>query len=119
MKKKLMSVLGCLLIVASGIVLAVLLSQVPVGYSDADAATVGRKVYYGIPFPRCVSQSETIMGAFGQFVLLLPFNAAFWSVVVASLSCIPSRKVNWKRIIVVLILNALVFGLLYSPIVTI
>jgi membrane protease YdiL (CAAX protease family) len=44
----------------------------------------------------------------------LPFNAAFWSVVVSFLSCIPSRKIKWKRIIAVLLLNALVFGLLHG-----
>lgn len=119
MKRNLLSALGCLLIVAGGIALAILLSLVPVGYSDAEAATIGRKYYYGLPFPHYTAPGETIMGAWGQFVLLLPFNAAFWSVVVAFLSCIPSRKVNWKRIIAVLILNALVFGLLYSPVVMI
>ena len=119
MKKRLLSVFACLLIVASGIALAILLSMVPVGYSDAEAATIGRKYYYGIPFPRYTAPGEAIMGTFGQFLIRFPFNAVFWSVVVAFLSCIPSRKVNWKRIIAVLILNALVFGLLYSPIVTI
>ena len=116
MKKKLMSVLGCLLIVVGGIVLAALLTQVPVGFSDAEVATIGRKVYYGLPFPHYAAPGETNMGTFGQFLALFPFNAAFWSVVVAFLSCIPSRKVNWRRIIAVLILNALVFGLLYCPI---
>ena len=119
MKTKLLSVLGCLLIVASGITLAILLSLVPVGYSDAEAATIGRKYYYGIPFPHYTAPGEAIMGAFGQFLVLFPFNAAFWSVVVAFLSCIPSCKVNWKLIIAVLVLNAVIFGLLYSPIVTI
>ena len=114
MKKKLLSVLGCLLIVADGIILAFLLSLAPVGYSDADAATIGRKVYYGLPFPRCISQCETDMGAFGQFLVLFPFNATFWSVVVSFLSCIPSRKVNLKRIIAVLVLNAIIFGSLYG-----
>ena len=119
MKRNLLSALGCLLIVAGGIALAILLSFVPVGYSDVEAATIGRKVYYGLPFPHYAAPGETDMGTFGQFLVLFPFNAAFWSVVVAFLSCIPSRKVNWKRIIAVLILNALVFGLLYSPIVAI
>ena len=115
-KTKLLSVLGCLLIVASGIALAILLSLVPVGYSDAEAATIGRKYYYGIPFPHYTAPGEAIMGAFGQFLILFPLNAAFWSVVVSFLSCIPRRKVNWKRIIAVVLLNALIFGLLYSPI---
>ena len=110
MKKKLISVLGCLLIVVCGIILAALLMNVPVGYSDAEVDTIGRKYYCGLPFPRYIAQGETIMGSFGQAIMLFPFNAAFWAVVVAFLSCIPQRKINWKRIIGVLLLEVVLFG---------
>ena len=99
MKKKLMSALGCLLIVVCGLALAALLTNVPVGYSDADVATIGRKYYYGLPFPHYIADGESSMGTWGQAIRLFPFNAAFWSVVVAFLSCIPRRKMNWCRVI--------------------
>lgn len=110
MKKKLLSAFGCLLIVAGGIALAILLSLVPVGYSDAEAATIGRKYFYGLPFPHYTAPGETIMGSFGQAVRLFPFNAAFWTVVVVFLSFIPKRKINWKRIIGVLLVDVVLFG---------
>ena len=110
MKKKLMSVLGWLLIVACGIILAALLINVPVGYSDAEVETIGRKYYYGLPFPRYTAQGETIMGSFGQAVMLFPFNATFWAIVVAVLSCIPKRKINWKRIVGVIVIDVITFG---------
>ena len=119
MKTKLLSVLGCLLIVASGIALAILLSLVPVGYSDAEEVTIGRKFYYGLPFPYYTAPGETGLGSLGALIKCFPLNATLLSVVVALLSCIPSRKVNWKLIIAVLVLNAVIFGLLYGLIVMI
>ena len=110
MKKKLLSAFGCLLIVAGGIALAILLSPVPVGYSDAEAATIGRKYFYGLPFPHYTAPGETIMGSFGQAVRLFPFNATFWAIVVAVLSCIPKRKINWKRVVGVIVIDAITFG---------
>ena len=50
------------------------------------------------------------MGSFGQAVRLFPFNAAFWTVVVVFLSFIPKRKINWKRIIGVLLVDVVLFG---------
>lgn len=114
MKKKLMSVLGWLLIVVCGIIIAALLTNVPVGYSDADVATIGRKYYYGLPFPHYIADGESSMGTWGQVIRLFPFNAAFWSVVVAFLSCIPRRKINWKRIIGVLVTGAVLFGMPFA-----
>ena len=114
MKKKLLSVLGCLLIVADGIILAILLSQVPVGCSDAEEVTIGRKFYYGLPFPYYTAPGETGLGSLGALIKCFPLNAILLSVVVACLSCIPGRKVILKRIIAVLVLNAIIFGSLFG-----
>ena len=110
MKKFLMSALGCLPIIASGFVLALLLSLVPVGYSDAEIDTIGRKLYRGIPWPYYVAQGVPIMYAFGQWLIRLPVNAWFWSVVVAFVSCIPGRKIRWRRIIAVAVVHVLLVG---------
>lgn len=111
MKKIVMSALGGLGIILCGIILAALMSQVPVGFSDAEVATIGRKYYYGLPFPHYTAQGETIMGSFGQAVVLFPFNAAFWAVVVAFLSFIPKRKIIWKRIVSVFLIEVVLFGI--------
>ena len=97
-----------------GIALAILLSLVPVGYSDAEEVTIGRKFYYGLPFPYYTAPGETGLGSLGALIKCFPLNAILLSVVVAFLSCIPSRKVNLKRIIAVLVLNAIIFGSLYG-----
>ena len=111
-KKKVMAVLGCLLIIVCGLMLAALLTNVPVGYSDAEAATIGRKYYYGLPLPHYTAPGETIMGAWGRAMILFPFNAMFWTVAVAFLSCIPSRKIRWRRIVGVLLTEAALFALI-------
>ena len=63
-----MSFLGCLLIFVCGIVLALLLSSIPVGYSDEDMATIGRKFYYGLPFPYYTASRETSLGSLGVLI---------------------------------------------------
>ena len=110
MKKIVMSALGGLVIVLCGIILAALMSQVPVGFSDGEAATIGRKFYYGLPWPCYVAAGSSSLSALGQTIRHFPVNAIFWTVVVALLTCIPGRKIKWRRIICVTLVEAVFFG---------
>ena len=110
MKKIVMSALGGLGIVLCGIILAALMSQVPVGFSDGEAATIGRKFYYGLPWPCYVAAGSSSLSALGQTIRHFPVNAIFWTVVVALLTCIPGRKIKWRRIICVTLVEAVFFG---------
>lgn len=110
MKKPLMAMMGGLVIIICGMILAVLMSQVPVGFSDADAATVGRKFFYGLPWPCYVAEGSGSTSAFGQTLQHFPVNAMFWTLAVAFASCIPGRKIRWGRIIGVMTAEVIVFG---------
>ena len=103
------SFFGGLGIILCGMILAVLMSQVPVGFSDAEAATIGRKFYYGLPWPCYVAEGSSSLSALGQTVRHYPVNAMFWTAIVALVSCIPGRKVNWRRIFCVLLVDVVLF----------
>ena len=109
-KKTLMALLGGLVIILCGMILAALMSQVPIGFSDADAATVERKFFYGLPWPCYVAEGSSSMSAFGQTLQHFPVNAMFWTLVVVFASCIPGRKIRWGRIIGVMTAEIIVFG---------
>ena len=110
MKKLVMSAVGGLGLILCGMILAVLVSQVPVGFSDGEAATIGRKFYYGLPWPCYVAEGSGPLSALGQTICHYPVNAIFWTVAVTLLTCIPGRKIKWRRLIGVTIAEAVFFG---------
>ena len=112
MKKTLMAILGGLLIIICGVILTVLMSHVPVGFSDGEVETIGRKFFYGLPWPCYVAEGSSSLSALGQAISHFPVNAMFWTVVVACFSCIPGRKLRWGRIIGTIGTEAVVFGVL-------
>ena len=105
-----MSALGGLGLILCGMILAVLMSQVPVGFSDAEVATIGRKFYYGLPWPSYVAEGVSSLSAWGKTIAHFPVNAIFWTNVVALLSSIPGRKIKWRRVICVTLVEAVLFG---------
>ena len=110
MKNSFMAFIGGLGLILCGMILAVLMSQVPVGFSDAEVATIGRKFYYGLPWPSYVAEGMSSLSAWGKTVAHFPVNAIFWTVVVALLTCIPGRKIKWRRIVCVTLAEAALFG---------
>lgn len=110
MKNSFMAFIGVLGLILCGMILALLMSQVPVGFSDGEAATIGRKFYYGLPWPCYVAAGSSSLSALGQTIRHFPVNAIFWTVVVALLTCIPGRKIKWRRIICVTLVEAALFG---------
>ena len=110
MKNTFMAFIGVLGLILCGMILALLMSQVPVGFSDGEAATIGRKFYYGLPWPCYVAAGSSSLSALGQTIRHFPVNAIFWTVVVALLTCIPGRKIKWRRIICVTLVEAALFG---------
>ena len=110
MKKMMMSAVGGLGLILCGMILAALMSQVPVGFSDAEVATIGRKFYYGLPWPCYVAEGASSLSAWGKTIAHFPVNAIFWTIVVALLSCIPGRKIKWRRVICVTLVEAVFFG---------
>ena len=110
MKKLVMSAVGGLGLILCGMILAVLVSHVPVGFSDGEVATIGRKFYYGLPWPCYVAEGSSSLSALGQTITHFPVNAIFWTVVVTLLTCIPGRKIKWRRLIGVTIAEAVFFG---------
>ena len=114
--KKLAILEGAVKIVAAsigGIALTFLTLDVPMGYSDAEVATVGRIYYYGFPFPRGTAPGYEIMYSFGQMVERLPFNIAFWTALLLFLFCIQSRRRYWKLLVVTVISHGVFWAALY------
>ena len=105
------AIVGGLGIILCGMILAALMSQVPVGFSDGEAATIGRKFYYGLPWPCYVAEGASPLHAFGQAIAHFPVNAMFWTAVVALVSCIPGKTIRWRRILGVILAEAVFFGL--------
>ena len=112
-KKAFFSVVGVSAIMLSGFVLALLMSQIPIGYSDAEVETIGRMFYRGLPWPYYVADGVSIMHGFGMWLERFPVNAVFWTVVVAFLSCIPRRRMNWHRIVGAALIALAIYGTYY------
>ena len=112
-KKALFMVVGVLAIMLSGFILALLMSLIPIGYSDAEIETIGRMYYRGLPWPYYVADGVSIMHGFGMWLERFPINAVFWTVVVAFLSCIPRRRMNWRRVVVTALLALAIYGAYY------
>ena len=109
-KRVFLSVAGWLVILLCGFILAFLMSIVPIGYSDADVATIGRKIYRGLPWPYYVADGVSMMHGVGMWLERFPVNAVFWTVVVAFLSCIPGRKVQWRRVVGIALTATAIYG---------
>ena len=112
-KKATFSVVGASAIMLSGFALALLMSQLPIGYSDAEAETIGRMFYRGLPWPYYVADGVSIMHGFGMWLERFPVNAVFWTVVVAFLSCIPRRRMSWHRIVGTALIALAIYGTCY------
>ena len=112
-KKATFSVVGVSAIMLSGFVLALLMSQIPIGYSDAEVETIGRMFYRGLPWPYYVADGVSIMHGFGMWLERFPVNAVFWTVAVAFLSCIPRRKMNWHRVVGTALIALAIYGTFY------
>ena len=110
MKKMALSALGGLGIILCGMILTVFVSRVPVGFSDEEVATIGRKFYYGLPWPCYVAEGSSQLRALGQAICHFPVNAIFWTAVVACVSCLPGKKISWRRILGVMISETVFFG---------
>ena len=113
MKKFFLSVVGWLVILLCGFILAFVVSLIPIGYSDAEVATIGRMIYRGLPWPYYVADGESIMHGFGMWLERFPANAAFWTVAVAFLSCIPGRRMNWCRVTGIALIALAIYGAYY------
>lgn len=109
-KRALMAIVGWAGIVLCGLILAVLMSIVPVGFSDAEAATIGRMIYRGLPWPYYVADGVGMMHGFGMWLERFPVNAVFWTVVTAFLSCIPNREVRWGRVFGITLVALAIYG---------
>ena len=112
-KTALLSVVGMVAIMLSGFILALFMSLIPIGYSDAEIETIGRMYYRGLPWPYYVADGVSIMHGFGMWLERLPVNAVFWTVVVAFLSCIPGRRMNWRRVAVTALIALAIYGAYY------
>ena len=110
MKRIFLSVSGWLAILLCGFILAVLMSLIPVGCSDAEVATIGRKFYRGLPWPYYVADGVSVMHGFGMWLERFPVNAVFWTEVVAFLSCIPGRKVRRWRVVGIALIAIAIYG---------
>lgn len=97
-------------ILLCGIAVTFVLSKVPVYCSDAEVETIGLKTYRGLPWPCYVAPGISAMEGFRMWWERFPVNAMFWSVVVAFVSCIPGRRIIWKRVVSVM-LASLVLGI--------
>ena len=112
-KTALFSCVGMLAIMVSGFILALFMSLIPIGYSDAEVATVGRMFYRGLPWPYYVADGVSIMHGFGMWLERFPVNAVFWTVAVAFLSCIPRRRMSWHRIVGTALIALAIYGTYY------
>lgn len=112
-KKALFSVVGVLAIMLCGFILALFMSLIPIGYSDAEVATIGRMYYRGLPWPYYVADGVAMMHGFGMWFERFPVNAAFWTVVMAFLSCIPGRRIRWRRVAVTALIALTIYGSYY------
>ena len=112
-KAALLSVVGMAAIMLSGFILALFMSLIPIGYSDAEIETIGRMYYRGLPWPYYVADGVSIMHGFGMWLERFPVNAVFWTVVVAFLSCIPGRRMNWRRVAVTALIALAIYGAYY------
>ena len=109
-KTALFSVAGMGAIMASGFILALFMSQIPIGYSDAEVETIGRMFYRGLPWPYYVADGVSIMHGFGMWLERFPVNAVFWTVAVAFFSCLPKRKMNWRRVVGIALIALAIYG---------
>ena len=109
-KTALFSLVGMGAIMASGFILALFMSLIPIGYSDAEIATIGRMYYRGLPWPYYVADGVSVMHGFGMWLERFPVNAVFWTVAVAFLSCIPGRRMNWRRVAVTALVALAIYG---------
>ena len=112
-KTALFSVVGMVAIMLSGFILALFMSLIPIGYSDAEIETIGRMYYRGLPWPYYVADGMGIMRGFGMWLERFPVNAVFWTVAVAFLSCIPRRKMNWHRVVGTALIALAIYGTYY------
>ena len=112
-KTALFSVAGMGAIMASGFILALFMSQIPIGYSDAEVETIGRMFYRGLPWPYYVADGVSAMHGLGMWLERFPVNAVFWTVAVAFLSCIPRRKMNWHRVVGTALIALAIYGTFY------
>ena len=112
-KTALFSVVGMVAIMVSGFILAVFMSLIPIGYSDAEIETIGRMYYRGLPCPYSVADGVSIMHGFGMWLERFPVNAVFWTVAVAFISCIPGRRMNWRRVAVTALIALAIYGTFY------
>ena len=112
-KTALLSVVGMVAIMLSGFILALFMSLIPIGHSDAEIETIGRMYYRGLPWPYYVADGVSIMHGAGMWLERFPVNAVFWTVVVAFLSCIPGRRMNWRRVAVTALIALAIYGTFY------
>ena len=112
-KTALFSVVGMAAIMLSGFILALFMSLIPIGYSDAEIETIGRMYYRGLPWPYYVADGVSIMHGAGMWLERFPVNAVFWTVAVAFISCIPGRRMNWCRVAVTALIALAIYGAYY------
>ena len=112
-KAALLSVVGMVAIMLSGFILALFMSLIPIGHSDAKIETIGRMYYRGLPCPYSVADGMGIMHGFGMWLERFPVNAVFWTVAVAFISCIPGRRMDWRRVAVTALLALAIYGAFY------
>ena len=112
-KTALFSLVGMVAIMLSGLILALFMSQIPIGYSDAEVETIGRMFYRGLPWPYYVADGVSTMHGLGMWLERFPVNAVFWTVAVAFLSCIPRRKMNWHRVVGTALIALAIYGTFY------
>ena len=109
-KTALFSLVGMVAIMLSGLILALFMSLIPIGYSNAEIETIGRMYYRGLPWPYYVADGVSVMHGFGMWLERFPVNAVFWTVAVAFLSCIPGRRMNWRRVAVTALVALAIYG---------
>ena len=102
-----------LLATVGGWALTVLTLQVPLGFSDAQEATVGRIYYYGFPIPHGVAPGYSIMYSAGRALYSMPFNLAFWVAVILALLCWKNWRQFWKLFITIVILHCSLVGIMW------
>ena len=93
--------------------LTFLTSMVPIGYSDAEEATIGRITYYGFPVPHGAAPGYSLMENSGRAIEMMPYNLVFWTALLLFLFCIQSRRRYWKLLVVTVISHGVFWAALY------
>lgn len=106
------------LIFVCGIALAAIVARIPWVFPAGGEVGASRVLYCGFPWALRLSEVSNGYDLLVGLALRMPVNALFWLEVVTSISCIPSRKMLWKRFVIVtcigVFLTAVFYGVLFA-----